>query len=513
MFDDKNEMNHQNINQNGEGEQNTFSGGTFSGESGQNYYNHVDNQRQQTGNTYYDNQNQGGNTNHNSGIYHYSHSERDSFQGGPRRNTSGRPTNGGNGKKESSIWKKILGGTLAGLFFGLAAGVSFFAVNQIVNLEEEQVQETTADVLDIEEVLGDAVAESSTQSATLDTVTSTTVVTDVTEVVEAVMPSVVSITNTYMEVASYFGQSMESEVVSSGSGIIIGENETELLIVTNNHVIADANVLTVQFINGGEATASVKGVDSSMDLAVIAVNFDDLDTDTKESISIATLGDSDSLQVGEPAIAIGNALGYGQSVTTGVISAVNRSISMDETSDETTELIQTDAAINPGNSGGALLNMNGEVIGINSNKIGGTVIEGMGYAIPISAATPIIEELMVKETMVKVAEEGRGYLGITGVNVTSDVEAMYGIPTGAYVAQVYEGFAGANAGLSKGDIITAFEGEEVTCMEDLQGYLEYYAKGDVVEITIQEPVSGGYQEKTVTVTLGDSIASVVAEEQ
>ena len=242
-----------------------------------------------------------------------------------------------------------------------------------------------------------------------------------------------------------------------------------------------------------------------MDLAVIAVKLDSLDEETKNAICMAKLGDSDSLKVGEPAIAIGNALGYGQSVTTGVISALDRQIEISEDGSTTGNLIQTDAAINPGNSGGALLNVKGEVIGINSNKIGGSAIEGMGYAIPISSAEPIIEALMLRETKDKVAEERKGYLGISGINVTTDVANMYGMPLGVYVTQVYEGTAAAQAGMLNGDIIVGFEGSTVGSMEDLQGYLEYYEIGESVEITIMRADSGDYKEQTLTIVLGEAV--------
>ena len=314
------------------------------------------------------------------------------------------------------------------------------------------------------------------------------------------MPSVVSITNTSVITQSFWGQQFQSENQSSGSGIIVGENDSELLVVTNNHVIADSTELKVQFIDGSVADAKVKGTDANMDLAVIAVALDSLSNETISNISIAVLGDSESLKVGEPAIAIGNALGYGQSVTTGVISALNRQIAMSEDGSTSGTLIQTDAAINPGNSGGALLNVRGEVVGINSNKIGGSTIEGMGYAIPISNAKPIIEELMNRETKDKVDVAKKGYLGISGLNVTQDVSSMYGMPVGVYIAQVYNGGA-ANAGMQKGDIITAFDGSSVSTMEDLQGYLEYYEVGETVVVTIQRPEGGEYVEHKLLVTL------------
>ncbi len=344
--------------------------------------------------------------------------------------------------------------------------------------------------------------DESTESATVNktTTSSSTVVTDVTEVVAATMPSIVSINNNYTESATYFGQTYSEEATASGSGIIVGQSDTELLIATNYHVIEGADSLEVQFVDDSTAEAAVKGTDSDMDLAVIAVQLEDLTSDTLSAIKVATLGDSDALTVGEPAIAIGNALGYGQSVTTGVISAVNRTIELDDTTTGT--FIQTDAAINPGNSGGALINMNGEVIGINSNKIGGTTIEGMGYAIPISVAQPIIEELMNEETKIKVDESEKGYIGISGVSVTSDVSEVYGLPSGVYVAQVTSGGGAEAAGIKEGDIITKFEGEEITSMDDLQKKLEYYAVGTTVSVTVMRAGSNGYEEQEFQVTLG-----------
>ena len=346
-------------------------------------------------------------------------------------------------------------------------------------------------------------AQDSDIKMTLDSAPQMAAVQDVSGVVKAVMPSVVSISNTYTETMSYFGQAMTSEAEASGSGIIVGENDSELLIVTNYHVIMDADKLMVQFVEGSEAEASVKGTDAKMDLAIIAVPTENILNSTLNQIAIATLGDSDSLKVGEPAIAIGNSLGYGQSVTTGVISALDRDMELSDGSTGT--FIQTDAAINPGNSGGALLNMKGEVIGINSNKIGGSVIEGMGYAIPISAASPIIADLMLRETKNKVAEEERGFLGISGISVTTEVSSTYGMPEGVYIAQVYENTAAEAAGLTKGDIITEFDGIKISSMDELQRQLEYYAKGDTVEITVMTIDSGGYKSKTVDITLGNKV--------
>lgn len=342
------------------------------------------------------------------------------------------------------------------------------------------------------------------------------VVTDVTQVVEAVMPACVSITNNFTQtVQDFWGQTYSQDETASGSGIIIGENEQELLIVTNNHVVDSTEQLYVQFIDGETVEAQVKGTDASADLAVVAVKLDTIANSTKQEICIARMGDSDSLKIGEPAIAIGNALGYGQSVTTGVISALNRMIESSN-SEEGTSLIQTDAAINPGNSGGALLNMRGEVIGINSNKIGGSSIEGMGYAIPISTARPIIEDLMERQTRTKYSEEERGYLGISCINVTSDLSENFSMPQGIFVAQVYSGTGAEAAGLVRGNIVVAFDGVTVQNQEELTKQMQYYKAGESVEITIMVNSANGYQQKNVTVTLSSydqiNAASKAAQE-
>ena len=342
------------------------------------------------------------------------------------------------------------------------------------------------------------------------------VVTDVTQVVEAVMPACVSITNNFTQtVQDFWGQTYSQDETASGSGIIIGENEQELLIVTNNHVVDSTEQLYVQFIDGETVEAQVKGTDASADLAVVAVKLDTIANSTKQEICIARMGDSDSLKIGEPAIAIGNALGYGQSVTTGVISALNRKIESSN-SEEGTSLIQTDAAINPGNSGGALLNMRGEVIGINSNKIGGSSIEGMGYAIPISTARPIIEDLMERQTRTKYSEEERGYLGISCINVTSDLSENFSMPQGIFVAQVYSGTGAEAAGLVRGNIVVAFDGITVQDQEELTKQMQYYKAGESVEITIMVNSANGYQQKNVTVTLSSydqiNAASKAAQE-
>lgn len=412
-------------------------------------------------------------------------------------------------KKQGGFWGKMAKAAASGIVFGLCAGCVMVIILHFT--APETTQETGGNIA-VTDNTSNAIADAavSAQSESINTVnmSGNTVVSDVSKVVESTMPSVVSITGMYKveesNVFGFGGFSRESESEGSGSGIIVGQNDTELLVATNNHVVEDATSLSVQFIDDTTADAVVKGTNADVDLAVIAISLDDISQETKASIKVATLGDSDNLKAGEPVIAIGNALGYGQSVTTGVVSAVNREYTIDE---NTAKLIQTDAAINPGNSGGALLNANGEVIGINSSKIGGSVIEGMGYAIPISTAKPIIEELMTKTTRTKVDEEQKAYLGIVGISVTSDVQEAYGLPEGVYVTQVFEKTAAANAGLVKGDIIVSFDGESVSTMEELSSLLECYEKGSTVEIKVMQGSPSGYQEKTLTVTLGGRVDS------
>ena len=322
----------------------------------------------------------------------------------------------------------------------------------------------------------------------------------VADVAESVMPSIVSVYNKFTEQGQFFGRTYTQESEAAGSGIIIEETDGELLIVTNNHVVEGADSLSVQFIDEENCEAALKGTDPGSDLAVIAVPIDSLSEKTKESIAIAELGNSDSLRIGEQVIAIGNALGYGQSLTVGYVSALNREIADD--TGITGTFIQTDAAINPGNSGGALLNFAGQVIGINSSKIGGNAIEGMGFAIPISKAIPIIDNLKAQESKTKVAEEERGMLGIRGISVTSDVASAYGLPVGAYVEEIIEGSGAAQSELQQGDIITGINGSEITSMESLQQQLTYYAAGSEVTLTVQHPIEGGkYEEKEISLTL------------
>ena len=331
------------------------------------------------------------------------------------------------------------------------------------------------------------------------TTSTSTVTSDVSDIVENTLPSIVSITNmSVQEVQNFFGGISQQESESAGSGIIISQNDSELLVVTNNHVVEGSDTLTVTFNDGNSVEAQIKGTDSARDLAVVAVPLDKISDDTMNAIKVATLGDSDSLKVGEPAIAIGNALGYGQSVTTGIVSATGRIIDGFDG-----EYIQTDAAINPGNSGGALLNANGEVIGINSAKINSSAVEGMGFAIPISDASDVIQNLMNKETRSKVSDEERGYLGIKGYDVSEEGAQMYNMPTGVYVKEVMSGGGAEKAGLTKGSIITGFEGSSISSMSSLQEQLQYYKAGEEVTLTVQIPDKNGeYTEKDIKVTLG-----------
>lgn len=403
-------------------------------------------------------------------------------------------------KKHGGYFRKAMVSVSLGLFFGLFAGIGFYAVQQGTGMLK-----TGTDTAVVGEVASEAATESSQSTPQLAT-NVTYVESDVSDVVEKVMPAMVSIVNNFTETANVFGQQYTQEEAASGSGIIVGKTDDELLIVSNNHVVESADTLTVTFIDGSEAQAQVKGLDSDMDLAVIAVSLNDLSDDTKNAITVATLGSSDDLKLGEPVIAIGNALGYGQSVTNGIVSALNREITLENGSTGT--FIQTNAAINPGNSGGALLNMNGEVIGINSNKIGGTTVEGgitvegMGYAIPITSASPIIADLMERQTRTKVAEDEVGYIGISLQEVTSQISQMYNMPEGIYVVSVEEGSAAANAGIMKGDIITKFDGSSISSYSDLQKTLQYYAAGDSVTITVQRPQNGEYVSVELNLTLG-----------
>lgn len=394
-------------------------------------------------------------------------------------------------KKKTPVWVKVICLTLIG---GLVAGAGFQASSTAVKK-----------VLSLAGITEDSSRQAeqtkTANSTKLTTSSGGSVSTDITEIAQNAMPSVVSITNmSVQQVQSFFGGVQEQESESAGSGIIIGQNDTELLILTNNHVVEGSDTLTVSFIDEESVSADIKGTNSSKDLAVVAVKLADIKDSTMDEIAVATLGDSTKLQVGEPAIAIGNALGYGQSVTTGIVSATKRTL---EGFDG--ELIQTDAAINPGNSGGALLNANGEVIGINTVKIAVNEVEGIGYAIPISDASEEIESLMNRETRTKLADGEQGMIGIEGVDVTAESAQMYNMPEGVYISDTVKGGGAEKAGLTRGTIITAIEGTTVDGMSALQEQLQYYRPGEKVELKVKIPKNNGeYKEESVEVTLGTS---------
>lgn len=406
-------------------------------------------------------------------------------------------------QKKGSFFRKALISLSLGLLFGIFAGVGFLGVTQATHA----LQKSLPVVTDNEAVLESSETEKKeTDTETLVQKTEPEVIYatssgSVAQIVKDVMPAMVSITNNYTEVTTFWGQTYSEELSASGSGIIVAQNDEELLIVTNQHVVADADFLKVTLDDGTEVEAKIKGTDKDMDLAVIAISVDDLSAETLRAISVASLGNSDLLELGEQVIAIGNALGYGQSVTVGYISALDREIEVEDGS--VRSFIQTDAAINPGNSGGALLNSAGQVIGINSNKIGGSSIEGMGYAIPITAASPIIADLMERQTRNKVADGATGYMGISYQDVTEQIAQMYGMPKGVYVVSVQEGSGAEAAGIMKGDVITKFDGDSIESFEDLQEVLQYFAPGDTVKVVVQRPMKGEYVEMTLELTLGE----------
>ena len=378
----------------------------------------------------------------------------------------------------------------AGVAFGLVASVTF----QTGNYVGTKVFGTTT-------TNGKTAKTAQTvDGAKLTTSSSSTGTSDVATIAKNAMPSIVSITNmSVQEVQSFFGGTQQQESTSVGSGIIIGQTDSELLILTNNHVVEGNEKLTVSFVDNESVEANVKGTDSTKDLAVVAVKISDVKDSTMDEIAVATMGDSSKLEVGEQVVAIGNALGYGQSVTSGIVSATERTLDGYEGG----TLIQTDAAINPGNSGGALLNSNGEVIGINTAKVATDSVEGMGYAIQISDASDTIQNLMNQETKTKVSEAEQGYLGIQGVDVSDESAKMYNMPTGVYISDVVKNGGAQQAGLTKGSVITGLEGTTISDMNSLKEQLQYYRVGDKVKVTVQVPGNNGeYTEKTVEVTLG-----------
>lgn len=400
----------------------------------------------------------------------------------------------------SGVFKKLVLSICLGLCFGACAALGFYAVQlgtgQFAQNEEPVEKEKERD----QETLSAQVQPRPYENPGT-TRHITYVQTDLSEMVEDVMPAMVSIVNNYTSKGrDFWGQTYIKPGVSSGSGIIVGETDKELLIATNNHVVADSTSLEITFIDGSTAEAVIKGKDADMDLAVVAVSLSDLTEDTRKAITVAKLGDSDNLKLGEPVIAIGNALGYGQSVTDGIVSALNREIEVEDGSTGT--FIQTNAAINPGNSGGALLNLDGDVIGINSNKIGGSAIEGMGYAIPISAAGPILAELMERETRIRVDADEMGYMGVELQAISKDIAKAYGWPQGVSIVDVTEGSAAEAAGILKGDIVVKFDGQRIYLATDLQDILQYYKAGETVEITVMRLIDGEYESLDLEITLG-----------
>lgn len=419
----------------------------------------------------------------------------------------------GSSHKKSGRGKKALTVVCLGLVFGVTAGAAFSVPVTIANKE---LKATKLEIQQIQESLNAAGSGKKSLSTTADSLNASNALynnnsaANVTAIANNCLPSVVSITNRGVtEVRTMFG-TYQQDAESSGSGIIIGENETELLIVTNYHVVSGSSELSVVFSYDEDSddpslvSARVKGYEADKDLAVIAVSLDDITDEMRSKIKIATIGDSSNLVLGQEVVAIGNALGYGQSVTTGIISALGRNVTVsdDNGGSITNKLIQTDAAINPGNSGGALLNMNGELIGINSVKVSSSSVEGMGYAIPISDVQSIIEELMLKETRDVVAEEKQGYLGIKPIDVTNDIYEAYDMPVGVYIYNIYEGSPAEAAGLVKGNIITKFDGQTIKNREALMSLLTYYRAGETVEIVAMVQSAEGYVEKTFQVTLG-----------
>lgn len=407
-------------------------------------------------------------------------------------------------KRGNGVVRKVVLSVSLGLCFGLFAGLGFYAVS-LGTGRFSQADSGSALITELPDNMVKNTPETLPEQREIGTTNYVTyVVDDVSGMVEEVMPAMVSIVNNYISTGmNFWGQSYREPGVSSGSGIIVGETDDELLIATNNHVVEDADSLEITFIDNSTANAVVKGTDTDMDIAVIAVPVSELSEDTLSSISVARLGDSDSLKLGMPVVAIGNALGYGQSVTNGIISALDREMTAEDGS--TGRYIQTNAAINHGNSGGALLNMSGEVIGINVARIddGVVSVEGMGYAIPISAATPIIEELMARTTRVnRVDESEMGYMGVVMQTVTDDVSSMFGFPKGVFVKEVAEGSAAEAAGIKAGDIIVKFDGQRISSSTELQETIQYFKAGETVTVTVKRAVDGKYEEVDIEVTLG-----------
>ena len=403
-------------------------------------------------------------------------------------------------KKAAKLAKKIGAIALSAVLFGGVAGGTFQAVNHFAGSTTAAATTTTAQQTTSNSSLLKAAATSSSSTSTGTM--------DVSTIAKNAMPSIVSITNqSVQEVQNYFSMfgygaqtPQTEETTSCGSGIIIGKNDTELLIVTNNHVVEDADTLSVSFVNNQVCKANIKGTDADNDLAVIAVPLSEIPDDTMSSIAVATMGDSDSVEVGEQVVAIDS-----DSSSDGSSDGTTADTSSTDTTGKT--YLQTDAAINPGNSGGALLNMNGEVIGINSAKLASTEVEGMGYAIPVSRVSDIIENLMNEQTRTKVAAEDQGTIGIKCLDVSSQIQQAYNMPAGVYISEVTSGSAAENAGLKSGYVLTSFDGHSITSTSELKSLLQYYSAGETVEVEVQVPDNGSYETKTFSLTLGTSTSS------
>ena len=404
--------------------------------------------------------------------------------------------------RKNGLTRKVAGITAAALLFGTVSGGTMVGINKIADSFGPASYPLVSSQTAVEDSTTEAQTSASASASGNSAVAGNAAALDVSAIVKSAMPSVVAINNTMLyQSNNWWGMSQTYEVPSSGSGIIIGQNDEELLIATNNHVVEDSENLSVVFINDTSVNASIKGTDADSDLAVIAVALKDIPEDTLSQISVAKLGDSDALEVGQGVVAIGNALGYGQSVTVGYVSALNREVKVDNT--VTRNLLQTDAAINPGNSGGALLNMKGEVIGINAAKYSSTDVEGIGYAIPISKAQEILSTLMTQRTKNQTVAEGEeGYLGIQGLTVDDSMVKQQDMPAGVFVYGIIDGGAAANSDLRKRDIIVKFDGQSVKSMAALQDLLKYYKAGETVELGVKSLENGEYVDRTVTITLG-----------
>lgn len=386
---------------------------------------------------------------------------------------------------------------------GTAIGVNTYN-ERMAGVQAEESTETESET----DTSGITLGADASDSEAADTSSDGSYLPNVKEIAQNAMPSIVAITNQSKETIQFWGQEYEQDSESTGSGIIVGKSDTELLIATNNHVVQNADQLTVLFSADTEndedkmVTAQVKGTDSSLDLAVVAVKLDDIPQDVMDQIKVIEIGDSDEVNVGDWSIAIGNALGYGQSVTFGIISALDREVILSTDNGEITQnMIQTDAAINFGNSGGALLDENGRLIGINSAKASSTGVEGMGYAIPINTAKSVIEDLMNQTTRTKADADKAGALGVRVTNVSEEARQMYNIPAGAYVYEVTDGSAAAEAGIKQGDIITKLDKTTISSMSEFLDRIQYYEAGESVDVTIKRSGDNGYQEQVVTVTL------------